>query len=85
MTPVEPPVAKRLPSALKAARFTSLSQGLPGGRITAGLMWSLCQSRVRTGRPLPSLHSDDFYPVPEPSIKTGVLALTMEALELLGR
>jgi len=39
---------------------------------------------TRTGRPLPSLHSSKFAPVPEPTLKTGVTALTAAALELLG-
>ncbi|MEO6003228.1 MAG: amidohydrolase [Opitutus sp.] len=37
----------------------------------------------RTGVPLPSLHSNRFAPVPEPTIKTGVTALTGAALDLL--
>lgn len=37
----------------------------------------------RTGVPLPSLHSSKFAPVPEPTIKTGVSALTAGALNLL--
>ena len=39
---------------------------------------------TRTGRPLPSLHSSKFAPVPEPTLKTGVTALTAAALELIG-
>ncbi len=39
----------------------------------------------RTGAPLPSLHSSKFAPVPEPTIKTGITALTAAGLELLGR
>ena len=39
---------------------------------------------TRTGGPLPSLHSSKFAPVPEPTLKTGVTALTAAALELLG-
>jgi hippurate hydrolase len=35
--------------------------------------------------PLPSLHSDLYHPVPEPSIKTGVLAMSMAVLNLLGK
>jgi hippurate hydrolase len=38
-----------------------------------------------TGRSLPSLHSDQFYPVPEPTIKTGVLTMSMAVLNLLGK
>jgi hippurate hydrolase len=36
-------------------------------------------------RPLPSLHSDEFYPVPEPSIKTGVLTMSLAVLHLVGK
>jgi hippurate hydrolase len=34
---------------------------------------------------LPSLHSDSYYPVPEPSIKTGVLTMSMAVLNLVGK
>jgi hippurate hydrolase len=39
----------------------------------------------RTGVPLPSLHSSKFAPVPEPTIKTGVEAMTAIALDLLAK
>jgi hippurate hydrolase len=39
----------------------------------------------RTGKPLPSLHSNLYRPVPEPTIKTGVTAMTLAVLELLGK
>ena len=39
----------------------------------------------RTGVPLPSLHSSKFAPVPEPTIKTGITAMTAAALELLAK
>jgi hippurate hydrolase len=37
----------------------------------------------RTGVPLPSLHSALFWPVPEPTIRTGVKAMTLAVLELM--
>ncbi|HMP03514.1 MAG TPA: amidohydrolase [Gemmatales bacterium] len=37
------------------------------------------------GRPMPSLHSAFYAPVPEPSVRTGVLSLAMAALELLDK
>jgi hippurate hydrolase len=37
------------------------------------------------GKPLPSLHSDLYYPTPEPSIKTGVLTLTLAVLNIAGK
>ena len=39
----------------------------------------------RTRTPLASLHSSKFAPVPEPTLKTGVLAMSAAALDLLGR
>jgi len=38
---------------------------------------------ARTGKSLPSLHSPLFAPVPEPTIKTGVTAMTAAVLELM--
>jgi amidohydrolase len=37
----------------------------------------------KTGVPLPSLHSSLFWPVPEPTIRTGVRAMTVAVLELM--
>jgi hippurate hydrolase len=39
----------------------------------------------KTGRPLPALHSSLYRPVPEPTIKTGVSAMTAAVLDLAGR
>ena len=39
----------------------------------------------RTGKLLPSVHSPFWAPVPEPSIKTGVMAMTASVLELMGK
>jgi amidohydrolase len=36
----------------------------------------------RTGRPLPATHSPQFAPVPEPTIRTGVIAMTALAVSL---
>jgi hippurate hydrolase len=40
---------------------------------------------AKGGKPLPSLHSDSFAPVPEPTIKTGVLTMSLAVLDLLDR
>jgi hippurate hydrolase len=37
------------------------------------------------GKPLPSLHSERYAPVPEPALETGVLAMSTAVLELLGK
>lgn len=39
----------------------------------------------KTGATLPSLHSPHFAPLPEPTIKTGVKAMSAAALELFGK
>ena len=39
---------------------------------------------VAFGKPLPPTHSDRYYPVPEPTIKTGVLTMSLAVLRLLG-
>ena len=39
----------------------------------------------KTGVPLPSLHSSLFWPVPEPTIRTGVKAMTTAVLELMNK
>jgi hippurate hydrolase len=46
---------------------------------------ALVAESQRTGVPLPSLHSSKFAPLPEPTIKTGVTALTGAALDLLAK
>jgi hippurate hydrolase len=43
------------------------------------------EAHKENGKPLPSMHSDQYYPIPEPSIKTGVLAMTMAVLNLVGK
>jgi hippurate hydrolase len=60
-------------------------------RIPISLFWlgSVDPKRVeesqRLGKPLPSLHSSLFAPVPEPTIKTGVKAMTAAVLELMSK
>jgi amidohydrolase len=59
------------------------------GKIPAMLFWlgmmdplKMKQSK-EGGAPIPSLHSPLFAPVPEPTIRTGVKAMTSAVLELL--
>jgi hippurate hydrolase len=42
-------------------------------------------SRRPEGKPLPSLHSDQYFPIPEPSIRTGVLTMSLAVLNLVGK
>lgn len=39
---------------------------------------------MKSGKPLPSLHSSHWAPDPEPTIRTGIEALTAAALDLFG-
>jgi len=39
----------------------------------------------KAGVPLPSLHSSLFWPVPEPTIRAGVKAMTLAVLDLMGK
>jgi amidohydrolase len=41
------------------------------------------KDNLRTGKPLPSLHSPLWAPGPEPTIKTGITAMTAAVLELM--
>jgi len=45
----------------------------------------LVEESEKSGKPLPSLHSSQFAPLPEPTIKTGVIAMTAAVLELAGK
>jgi hippurate hydrolase len=42
-------------------------------------------SRRQGAEPLPSLHSPLYFPVPEPSLRTGVLTMSLAALNLVGK
>jgi amidohydrolase len=79
-------VAER-PPVLGGEDFSRYSQG----GVPVSLYWlgTVSPERVaeaaKEGKPLPSLHSDRFYPIPEPSIKTGVLTMSMAVLNLVGK
>jgi amidohydrolase len=65
--------------------------GLEGHQIPTTLFWvgaaepSRVEESRRTGKPLPSLHSPLFAPVPEPTIRTAVKATTSAVLDLMKR
>src|SRR6266481_2264980 len=60
-------------------------------QIPAFMFWlgAIEPSRVeasrKSGKPLPSLHSSLFEPLPEPTLRTGVRAMTAAVLELMKR
>jgi hippurate hydrolase len=45
----------------------------------------IAEAAKEGGRPLPSLHSDVYYPIPEPSIRTGVKAMSLAVLNVVGK
>ncbi|HYT89483.1 MAG TPA: M20/M25/M40 family metallo-hydrolase, partial [Gemmataceae bacterium] len=45
----------------------------------------IAESLKPNGPPLPSLHSDLYYPIPAPSIRSGVLTMSVGVLNLLGK
>ncbi len=45
----------------------------------------IAEASKEGGRPLPSLHSDVYFPIPEPSIRTGIKAMSLAVLNLVGK
>jgi hippurate hydrolase len=45
----------------------------------------IAEAAKEGGKPLPSMHSDQYYPIPEPSLKTGVLTMSLAVLNLVGK
>jgi hippurate hydrolase len=41
------------------------------------------EARKPGAAPLPSLHSSKFAPVPEPTIRTGIIGMTSAVLDLM--
>ena len=60
-------------------------------KIPISIFWlgavnpEVVRDSLKTGKSLPSLHSNAFAPAPEPTIKTGITTLTAAVLELLGK
>jgi amidohydrolase len=61
-------------------------EGIPGFYFFLGSAppEAVAEARREGGKPLPNTHSDLYYPVPEPTIKTGVLTMSTLVLHLLG-
>ncbi len=78
-----------LPSVMGSEDFGAF--GLEGHKIPTFLLrvGAIDADRLaasqKSGVPLPSLHSSLFWPVPEPTIRTGVKAMTLAVLELMGK
>jgi hippurate hydrolase len=76
----------KLPPVMASEDFGrySLEQQIPSVLLNLGAVdpAKVAESK-RTGKPLPSLHSSLFAPVPEPTLRTGVKAMTTAVLELM--
>jgi hippurate hydrolase len=77
---------KPVPAAMGSEDFGQF--GLDG-KIPVFMFWvgAITAERIaeakRTGVPVPSNHSPLFAPVPEPTIRTGIVAMSAAALDLL--
>ena len=61
-----------------------IREGVPGFFFFLGTLPPERIDAIRKGTAPPiSLHSDLYYPIPEPSIRTGVMSMSMAALNLL--
>jgi amidohydrolase len=64
--------------------YLSLDQKIPATLFTLGAVDPLKVKQSKEGgAPLPSLHSALFAPVPEPTLRTGIKAMTSAVLELM--
>ena len=64
--------------------FSGENHALPACMFTVGAVDAVKMADNRkNGTPLPSLHSSKFAPVPEPTIRAGVVGMTAAVLELL--
>jgi len=76
----------RMPPAMASEDFgyLSLDQKIPATQFSLGAVdpAKVKQSK-ETGTPLPSLHSALFQPLPEPTLRTGIKAMTSAVLELM--
>ena len=77
-------VVKLPPVMMSRAGYLSLSQKITATLFTLGAVDPLKVKQSREGgAPLPSLHSALFAPMPEPTLRTGIKAMTSAALELM--
>ena len=97
----DPALRRQLAGLAKALRAWSMEKppsmggedfaryGLEGVPIFFYFIGTLAPERFEAakkgGPPIPSLHSDLYAPVPEPSIRMGVLTMTSAVLELVGK
>ncbi|HEY0653650.1 MAG TPA: amidohydrolase [Chryseosolibacter sp.] len=66
------------------SRFARARKAIPYSMFWLGTVNPVVfEKSKREGTPLPSLHAATFQPDPDPSIRTGIKAMTLGAIELL--
>lgn len=60
--------------------FFGLDRAIPAVMLNVG---AVDPANIASGKRLPGLHSSEFAPLPEPTIRGGVKAMTLAVLELL--
>jgi amidohydrolase len=60
--------------------FLGLDRAIPAVMLNVG---AVDPANIASGKRLPGLHSSEFAPLPEPTIRGGVKAMTLAVLELL--
>ena len=76
----------KLPPAMASEDFgyLSLDQKIPSVDFSLGAVDPVkVKNSKETGTPLPSLHSALFAPLPEPTLRTGIKAMTSAVLDLM--
>jgi hippurate hydrolase len=73
------------PGSMGGEDFSRYAREVPGFYFFVGSVdpERVAESKRPGGRPLAGGHTDGYAPVPEPTIKTGVLAMTTAVLRLL--
>ena len=67
------------------SRFGRTAENVPISMFWLGVVEpEKIEASKKTGKPLPSLHSPFYAPVPKPSIQTGVKVMVQSALDLFG-
>src|SRR2546422_3397967 len=76
----------KLPTIMGSEKFRNFRLG---NQIPSCMFWlgavepAKVEASKKSGKPLPSLHSSLFEPLPEPTMRTGVKAMTAAVLELM--
>ena len=76
-------VTKQYPDGTTAVRSLNLERGV----AVMGIQYKVdtVAKAAETHTPVPGNHSPEFAPVPEPTIRTGVLTMSMAVLNLMGK